>query len=88
MFIKYFVNPTFKREEFTDLLNSRGVSAAAVADGVIMDLDAFNAINLAHMPAWMFVNRKHINSKYHTRPASMQEYRDAKLINAGIKAEA
>lgn len=85
MYIKYFVNPMFKKDEFVDLLNSRGVEAAAVDDGIILDHDAFNAIRVAHMPHWMYLNRQYINSKLHTRPASMKELRDAQDKAAGMK---
>ena len=77
-FIKYFTNPTFNKSEFVRLLRySMNVRAAAVGDGIILDLDAFNAISKAAMPHWVFINERYINSNLHTRPASLDEFKAA-----------
>lgn len=77
-FIKYFTNPTFNKSEFVRLLRySMNVRAAAVDDGIILDLDAFNAISKAAMPHWVFINERDINSNLHTRPASLDEFKAA-----------
>ena len=77
-FIKYYTNPTFNKPEFVRVLRySMNVKAAAVDDGIILDLDAFNAISKAVMPHWAFINARYINSKLHTRPASLDEYKAA-----------
>lgn len=67
-FIKYFTNPTFNKPEFVRLLRySMNVRAAVVDDGIILDLDAFNATSKAAMPHWVFINERDINSNLHTR---------------------
>lgn len=77
-FIKYFTNPTFNKPEFVRLLRySMNVRAAVVDDGIILDLDAFNTISKAVMPHWAFINERDINSKLHTRPASLDEFKAA-----------
>ena len=77
-FIKYFTNPTFNKSAFVRLLRfSLNVRAAAVDDGIILDLDAFNAISKAAMPHWVFINERDINSNLHTRPASLDEFKTA-----------
>lgn len=77
-FVKYFTNPTFNKPEFVRLLRySMNVRAAVVDDGIILDLDAFNAISKAAMPHWIFINERYINSKLHTRPASLEEFKVA-----------
>lgn len=77
-FIKYYTNPTFNKPEFVRVLRySMNVKAAAVDDGIILDLDAFNAISKAVMPHWAFINARYINSKLYTRPASLDEYKAA-----------
>lgn len=86
-FIKYFTNPIFNKPEFVRLLRySMNVRAMAVDDGIILDLDAFNAISKAAMPHWIFINERYINSKLHTRPASQEEYKMA-MKNDTINAE-
>ena len=77
-FIKYFTNPTFNKPEFVRLLRySMNVQAAVVDDGIILDLDAFNAVSKAAMPHWVFINEQDINSNLHTRPASLDEFKAA-----------
>ena len=77
-FIKYFTNPTFNKPEFVRLLRySMNVRAAVVDDGIILGLDAFNTISKAVMPHWAFINERDINSKLHTRPASLDEFKAA-----------
>lgn len=77
-FIKYFTNPTFNKTEFVRLLRySMNVRAAVVDDGIILDLDAFNATSKAAMPHWVFINERDINSNLHTRPASLDEFEAA-----------
>ena len=51
--------------------------SAEVEDGIILDLDAFNAMRVAYMPHWAYINRKFINSNLHTRIASEDEYKVA-----------
>lgn len=76
-FIKYYVNPTFKKESFVEMLRLKmNVRAKAVEDGIIMDREAFNAVSPAHMPHWAYINREHINNKFRTRPAAPSEWPD------------
>lgn len=73
MYIKYFTSDLFNKSEFVKLLRyTMNVEAAMVEDGIILDIDAFNAVSKAVMPHWAF-----INSKLHTRPASKEEFKAA-----------
>jgi hypothetical protein len=71
--VKYFTSATFDNDGFSTILNNIGIKARPVADGVILDLLAFNAIKPAILPHWVFLNRDDINSPFHTRPASLEE---------------
>lgn len=74
MFIKYFTNPTFDKEGFCDLLKYKcNVRCKPTEGGIILDLDAFKALRVAHMPHWVYLNRDYINSPLHTRPATASE---------------
>ena len=85
MYIKYFTSDLFNKSEFVKLLRyTMNVEAAQVEDGIILDIDAFNAVSKALMPHWAFINSKFINSKLHTRPASKEEY---KATRVKIEAE-
>lgn len=76
--IKFFVNPMFRKDEFVDMLNdTMHVAAGAVDDGIILDREAFNAIKAAYMPHWAWLNKKFINSEFHTVPATERQLRDA-----------
>lgn len=50
------------------------VRSAEVEDGIILDLDAFNAMRVAYMPHWAY-----INSNLHTRIASEDKYKVAMI---------
>lgn len=77
-YIKWFVGPMFRKRDFIKLLRYKmNVEAAEVEDGIILDLNAFNAIRVAYMSHWAYINRKFINSNLHTRPASREEYKMA-----------
>lgn len=65
-YIKYNTNSLFNNEEFAEVLNSLGVEAKAVNQGVILDREAFNQLKVSKMPHWVYMNRKFINSEYHT----------------------
>ena len=78
MYIKYFTSNLFNKKEFVKLLRyTMNVESAVVEDGVILDVDAFNAVSKAVMPHWAFIISRFINSKLHTRPASKEEYKAA-----------
>ena len=78
MYIKYFTSDLFNKSEFVKLLRYiMNVEATMVEDGIILDIDAFNAVPKAFMPHWAFINSKFINSKLHTRPASLDEFKAA-----------
>lgn len=86
-YVKWFVNPMFKKHDFIKLLRYKmNVEAAEVNDGIIIDKDAFNSVRAAYMPHWAYINRKYINSDLHTRPASREEYKAA-MKNDTINAE-
>lgn len=73
-YIKYFTSPMFKRDEFVNMLKSKmNVRAYAVDDGIILDKEAFNAVRVADMTHWAYINRKCINSNLHTRSAEWYE---------------
>ena len=77
-YIKWFVGPTFRKREFIKLLRYKmNVRCAEVEHCIILDLDAFNAMRVAYMPHWAYINRKFINSNLHTRIASEDEYKIA-----------
>lgn len=79
-YIKWFVGPTFRKREFIKLLRYKmNVRSAEAEDGIILDLDAFNAMRVAYMPHWAYINRKFINSNLHTRIASEDEYKVAMI---------
>lgn len=71
--VKYSTNPIFDNKEFADMLNSIGVKAHAVLDGVILDRAAFNAVSMADIPHKLAINRKYINSAQHTEKACKYE---------------
>lgn len=76
-FIKYFTNPQFDNAKFANMLRLQmNVRAKAVEDGVILDRDAFNAIEAGLMPQWAWLNKRAINSQLHTRPAEPMEWPD------------
>ena len=76
-FIKYFTNPQFNNAKFADMLHLQmNVRARAVEDGVILDRDAFNAMEAGLMPQWARLNKKAINSPLHTRRADPMEWPD------------
>lgn len=78
MYIKYFTNAQFNKDEFTKLLRYvMNVKAAPVEDGIILDLEAFNSVPKGAMPHWAFINSRFINSKLHTREATREEYKIA-----------
>ena len=78
MYIKYFTSDLFNKSDFVKLLRyTMNVEATQVEDGVILDIDAFNAVSKAVMPHWAYINSKFINSKLHTRPASKEEFKAA-----------
>lgn len=78
MYIKYFTSDLFNKSDFVKLLRyTMNVEAAKVEDGIILDIDAFNAVSKAVMPHWAYINSKFINSKLHTRPASKEEFKAA-----------
>lgn len=71
-YVKYLTNNLFNNEAFADLLNAKGVEAKAVAGGVELDRTAFNNINNCDLPHWMYMNKKFINSEYHTIKVSKE----------------
>ena len=76
-FIKYFTNPQFDNAKFANMLRLQmNVRAKAVEDGVILDRDAFNAMEAGLMPQWAWLNKRAINSPLHTRPANPMEWPD------------
>lgn len=75
MFVKYFTSLTFDRKKFAYLLTCEGVRCAAVVDGVILDLETFKR-TLCN--PWAEANRRDILSEYHTRPATLKEYEQAR----------
>lgn len=102
MYIKYFTNPMFEREDFAAVLREKmNVRAKAVEGGVILDHEAFKAVRASHMPHWVFINRQYINDPLHTRPATpaeveslrysaryiMQEYRSEEDTKTTIDAD-
>lgn len=66
MTIKYLTNNLFDNAGFAEMLNTIGVHAEAVEGGVILDRTAFNAIKAYNLSEWARVNKKFINSEYHT----------------------
>lgn len=76
-FIKFFTSPMFRKQEFVDMLKYRcNVRACAVDDGIILDREAFNNTSVAYLPHWAYLNKKFINSQFHTRPATYDEYHE------------
>lgn len=81
-YIKYFTNPMFRGDEFVDMLKEKmNVRACVVEGGVVLDREAFNAVRVAYMPHWAYINRKYINSNLHTRPAMLQEIPQANKMH-------
>lgn len=76
MFIKFFTANTFDKQGFRDMLVQRcNVRCAVVDDGLIIERDEFNSANL---PEWARLNQNAINSTFHTRPATEEEYNQAR----------
>lgn len=74
-FVKYFVGPEFDKAGFCNLLwHDMNVRCREVDDGVVLDLDAFNAMPAGRMPVWAWQNRDDINSRLHTREANFSEW--------------
>ncbi len=84
-YIKLFTTTPFHNADFAELLCEVNVEAAPVTDGIILNHTQFTDVEAARMPVWVYLNRDDINSKLHTRPASMREFRDAESAELGIK---
>lgn len=80
-YVKYFTRPPFDKEGFANMLKTMHVKAKAVADGVVFDKDAFDAVKAGHMAKWADVNKKDMRSKLHTREASPAEV--AECVSSG-----
>ena len=65
--VLYLTNGVFNTEEFAKLLNKIGVYAEVTKDGVILDKEGLNAIPVYNLPHWVYMNKKYINSPYHTK---------------------
>ena len=74
-FIKFFTSDMFRKQEFVDMLKYKcNVRACVADDGIILDREAFNDIKVGLLPHWAYLNKKFINSQFHTRPATYGEY--------------
>lgn len=86
--VKFFTSEMFRKQEFVNMLEQKmNVRAYAVKDGVILDREAFNDVPLSLIPHWAFINRKFINSQFHTRPAEPAEipaYGEYQLAIVGV----
>lgn len=78
--VKFFVGKEFAREKFADLLNEIGVPARVVADGIILNRGFLKEIPRYKLPVWVILNMEDINSVFHTRPSSIQEFYDIEEI--------
>ena len=66
-FVKYLTNNLFDNESFAQMLEVKmNVRAMAMADGVVLDRDKFNAMPITSMPLWAYQNRRFINSDVHS----------------------
>jgi hypothetical protein len=71
--IKYFTGVAFDNKSFANMLNSAGISARAVSDGVFLDIERFNSVKPSCLPLWAYLNKSGINSPLRTRPATREE---------------
>lgn len=80
--IKYFTNNIFDNKDFVNMLVRKcNIKAMPTDGGIILDREAFNAIPSGYLPHWAFINKKFINSEFHTRPATVEE---AMMLTAPI----
>lgn len=76
MFVKLYTNTVFDKQGFRDMLVQKcNIRCAVVDDGIILDKEAFNK---ADLPEWAKLNQEDVNSSLHTRPATEEEYNQAR----------
>lgn len=76
MFVKLYTSAVFDKQGFRDMLVQKcNIRCAVVDDGIILDREAFNK---ADLPEWARLNQEDVNSPLHTRPATEEEYNQAR----------
>lgn len=71
-FIKFFF--LGRNVELADLLNRIGVPAYSVEGGILLDLDALDAIPVSQLPVWVWRNYDDIHNPFKTRKCVVGEW--------------